>query len=52
VGKTFDKEQVKKFKELAKATECDSDDAEFERKLRRIVTVPTRKSEKPKKINK
>jgi hypothetical protein len=44
-----DKPQVDKFKEVARALECDDDEAHFNAKLKKVAKAPKSKEEKPEK---
>jgi hypothetical protein len=37
-------EQIKRFKEAARAAECDEDEASFEKRLRTVATAPPPKT--------
>jgi hypothetical protein len=40
-------QQSDRFREAARALECDDDEARFDAKLRKIATAPKPKDEKP-----
>ena len=40
-------DQMNRFKEAARALECDDDEAHFDAKLKKIATAPKPKDEKP-----
>lgn len=44
-----EKSQAERFREAARALECDDDDARFDAKLKKVATAPKPKDEKPEK---
>jgi hypothetical protein len=43
------KGQADRFREVARALECDDDEAHFDAKLKKVAKVPKPKDEKPEK---